>query len=124
VIPIPPAPGGAAASADGFVAVLAQEELPRDSQRSIPLGFSRVLLCHTADGIFAVADLCPHALQPLAGAMIADGSIRCLKHGALFELASGKPQNGVTPHSLRVYPVRLRNGQIEIAPGTVQPRAS
>ncbi len=124
MIPIPSAHAGeAAASADGFVAVLAQEELPRDCQRSIPLGFSRVLLCHTADGIFAVADLCPHALQPLAGAEIAHGSIRCPKHGALFALTTGKPQNGVTAHSLRVYPVRLRNGQIEIAPGTVQPRA-
>lgn len=121
MIPIPPALAGeAAASADGFVAVLAQDELPRDGQRSVPLGFSRVLLCHTADGIFAVADVCPHALQPLAGAEISNGTIRCPKHGALFALGTGKPQNGVTAHPLRVYPVRVRDGQIEIETGTVQ----
>jgi nitrite reductase/ring-hydroxylating ferredoxin subunit len=111
-----------APSADGFVAVLAQDQLPRGAQRSVPLGFKRVLLCHTADGVFAVADLCPHALQPLAGAEIADGIIRCPKHGARFALATGKPQNGVTQHALRVYPVRLAGGQIEIAPGSGESR--
>jgi nitrite reductase/ring-hydroxylating ferredoxin subunit len=91
---------------------LGVEELPLGAQRSIPYRFTRLLFCHTGDGIFAIADLCPHALQPLAGAEISDGVIRCPKHGAQFALATGKPQNGVTPASLRTYPVKVTNGRI------------
>jgi nitrite reductase/ring-hydroxylating ferredoxin subunit len=101
--------------ADGYLDVLAVEDLPPGSQRSIPHGFERVLLCHAAGSVRAVADLCPHALQPLAGSQIINGLIRCTRHGALFDLATGKPQNGVTSRMLRVYPVRIRDGRIQIA---------
>jgi len=115
VIPFGPTPGaeGAAAS-DGYLDVLALDDLPPGSQKSVPHGFQRVLLCHVADGVHAVADLCPHALQPMAGSEITGGVIRCARHGALFDLVTGKPQNGVTTQSLRIYPVRIRDGRIEI----------
>jgi nitrite reductase/ring-hydroxylating ferredoxin subunit len=115
VIPLNTTSGtqGSAAS-DGYVDVLALEDLPPGAQKSVPHGFQRVLLCRVADGIHAVADLCPHALQPLAGSEISDGVIRCARHGALFDLVTGKPRNGVTPNTLRVYPVRIREGRIQI----------
>ncbi len=103
------------ASVEGFVDVLAADDLPPGSQQSVALGVQRVLLCHTPAGIHAVADLCPHALQPMVGSEIRDGVIRCAKHGALFDLLTGKPKNGVTDRSLRVYPVRIRDGRIAIA---------
>jgi 3-phenylpropionate/trans-cinnamate dioxygenase ferredoxin subunit len=115
MIPIGTAPGsGDFATPDGFVDVLAVEELPPSSQKSVSYRFTRILLCNTGADIFAVEDLCPHALQPLAGSEITGGTIRCSKHGAQFALATGQPRNGVTAKSLRVYPVRLRNGRIEI----------
>jgi nitrite reductase/ring-hydroxylating ferredoxin subunit len=99
---------------ENFKPFLAVAELPAGSQRSIAYGFLRILLCHTDDGIFAVLDVCPHALQPLAGAEVTAGTIRCPKHGALFALATGEPQNGVTNQRLRTFPVRVCGGQIEI----------
>jgi nitrite reductase/ring-hydroxylating ferredoxin subunit len=114
-------PGAAGASREGYTDVLALAELPPSSQKSVSHGFQRVLLCHTPAGIHAVADLCPHALQPLVGSEITNGRIRCAKHGALFDLATGKPVNGVTMKNLKLYSVRIRDGRIEIAvtdPGT------
>ncbi len=101
-------------SDDGFLDVMAVEDLPTAGQRSVPFGFERILLCHTTAGIRAVADLCPHALQPLAGSAVVDGTIRCSKHGATFDLVTGKPLNAVTPRTLRVYPVRIRGGRIQV----------
>lgn len=116
MIPIVPGSGAVnAAAVDGFIDVLAADDLPPGSQHSVALGFQRVLLCHTPAGIHAVADLCPHALQPLAGSEITDGVIRCAKHGASFDLVTGKPKNGVTARTLRVYPVRVRDGRVAIA---------
>jgi 3-phenylpropionate/trans-cinnamate dioxygenase ferredoxin subunit len=106
---------GSPKPADRFIDVLAVDELPPSSQKSVAYGFQRVLLCHTPRGIHAVADLCPHALQPLAGSDITDGIIRCARHGASFDLATGQPVNGVTNKSLRVYAVTIRDGRIGIA---------
>lgn len=104
----------------GFKPFLPAADLPRGSQRSVAHGFLRILLCHTDEGIFAVLDLCPHALQPLAGAEVSAGMIRCPKHGALFALATGEPRNGITQQRLRTFPVRVRDGQVEI--DTAAPR--
>jgi nitrite reductase/ring-hydroxylating ferredoxin subunit len=101
-------------STAAVIDVLALDELPPASQRSVTYGFQRVLLCHTHRGIHAVADLCPHALQPLAGSEIADGIIRCARHGASFDLATGRPLNAVTNKRLKVYAVTIRNGRIGI----------
>jgi nitrite reductase/ring-hydroxylating ferredoxin subunit len=99
---------------DGFVDALAFAELPPGAQKTILYGFERILLCHTDEGVRAVVDVCPHALQPLAGSAIVGAVIRCAKHGAEFDLATGKPCNGVTRQSLRVYPVRIRDGRIQV----------
>ena len=107
---------------DGFVDVLALVDLPGGEQKPILHGFERILLCHTDDGIRAIADVCPHALQPLAGSPVVGAVIRCAKHGAEFDVATGKPCNGVTRNSLRVYPVRIRDGRIQV--GVNKPPAS
>ncbi len=103
------------ATPQAFVPCVALAELPPGSQRSVVCGVLRVLVCHTGEGVFAVRDLCPHALQPLAGGEIVGGLIRCPKHGALFALATGEPENSVTNERLTTFRIRLRHGQIEIA---------
>jgi len=101
---------------EAFIDVLAEADLPERGQRTVFLGFTRVLLCRSDRGIYAVAGLCPHALQPLEGGEMRDETIRCRKHGACFDLRSGTPLNGVTDQRLRTYTIRVRNGRIEIAP--------
>jgi nitrite reductase/ring-hydroxylating ferredoxin subunit len=102
---------------ESFIDVLAMTDLPEHGQRTIFLGFTRVLLCRSDHGMYAVGGLCPHALQPLEGGEIRDETIRCRKHGACFDLRTGMPLNGVTDQRLRTYAIRFRNGRIEIAPG-------
>jgi 3-phenylpropionate/trans-cinnamate dioxygenase ferredoxin component len=100
---------------EGFIDVLAVADLPERGQHTVLLGFTRVLICRSEQGMYAVAGLCPHALQPLEGGEIRDETIRCRKHGACFDLRNGTPLNGVTDQRLRTYPIRVRNGRIEIA---------
>lgn len=102
---------------DAFVDVLAVADLPLDTQKSIFVGVNRVLLCHTDNGVFALEDRCTHAFQQLLGGKIEDGIITCPKHGACFDLASGKPVNGVSSRPVKVYQLRVREERIEIDPG-------
>jgi 3-phenylpropionate/trans-cinnamate dioxygenase ferredoxin subunit len=99
-----------------WVDVLALDDLPVDAQRVVWVGMSRVLLCRTAEQLYAVSDICPHALQPLSGGAISDGMIVCPRHGARFDLCSGKPGNRVTAKPLVVYEVAVDQGRIRVGP--------
>lgn len=110
-----PTQGGV--SGDGaFIDVCASHALTAGGQTTVLVGFMRVLVLRTVDGgLHAVADLCPHALQPLAGGEVQEGQIRCPKHGACFDLVSGQPRNRLTSKPLTLYRVRERDGRIEVA---------
>ncbi|HKY92146.1 MAG TPA: Rieske (2Fe-2S) protein [Nevskiaceae bacterium] len=99
-----------------WIDVLSEAELPAGGQKSVLVRGARVLLCRTESGaLHAVADLCPHALQPLEGGRLRGGTLRCPRHGACFDLASGQPVNPVTDRPLTVFPVRAHHGRIEVA---------
>jgi len=106
---------GGTLTSDEFIDVLASEDLPLAVPRLVFVGHRRILLYRSERRIHAISELCPHAMQPLSGGQITAGVIRCAKHGAQFDMESGKPLNGVTDKSLTIYPVRVLEGRIEVA---------
>jgi len=98
-----------------YVTVAKLADLPEGQQFSLYVGLKKVLLCRAGDEVFAMRDMCPHALQPLFGSKVENGVIKCQKHGATFDLTSGRPTNGVTTAALEIYAVNLRDEMIEVA---------
>jgi len=66
------------------------------------------------DEYFATDGLCTHARISLAGGLLTGTTIECPKHNGRFDVRTGEAQRlpAVTP--LRVYPVRLEAGRVEI----------
>lgn len=93
---------------------LADGDLAAGAQASVLLRGARVLVCRSDAGLHAVADLCPHAMQPLQGGRLRGTTLRCPRHGACFDLSTGRPVNPVTDRPLKVYPVRVVDGRIEV----------
>jgi nitrite reductase/ring-hydroxylating ferredoxin subunit len=106
-------------SADpAWIDALSETELPAGGQKTVLVRGARVLLCRTdAGALHAVADLCPHALQPLEGGRLRGATLRCPRHGACFDLATGQPVNPVTDRPLSIFPVRVHDGRIEVGLG-------
>lgn len=100
---------------ESFVDVIALSELAMGGQHVVLVNGRRILLCRVEEGVFALADLCPHAQQPLAGGVIAGNMIRCPRHGACFDIASGLPLNAVTRMPVKIFPVRERQGRVEVS---------
>jgi 3-phenylpropionate/trans-cinnamate dioxygenase ferredoxin subunit len=98
-----------------------------------------LLLCKAAGSLFAIADRCTHAAWSLAGSELrVAGSgtgdteriesnesseraeraeraeIVCGLHGARFDLRTGEPTARPASRPLRVFPVRIRGGRIEV----------
>jgi 3-phenylpropionate/trans-cinnamate dioxygenase ferredoxin component len=71
------------------------EEFPVHSQKSLELTGDFVLVLRSISGFWAIEDRCSHDDNELLGGEVSerDGlapSIKCLRHGARFDLETGK----------------------------------
>jgi nitrite reductase/ring-hydroxylating ferredoxin subunit len=73
----------------GFEPALALAELPTGMMRRVTRGDLDVLLAHTADGIVAVDDRCPHMSAPLSIGTLDGCVVACPLHEGRFDLATG-----------------------------------
>lgn len=67
-----------------------------------------------AGEIFAIADICSHDDGPIGDGEIAEYEISCPRHGAKFDIRTGKAITLPAIIDIPAYPVRIRNGEIEI----------
>lgn len=101
--------------------MVAEAEFPAEGKATAILNGWHVLIAKTEDGYHAINDRCTHAASHLSGGRIRRGAIMCPLHGARFELASGKCLGG-TYRDVRTFPLRIENGQIEVAIPDAQPK--
>jgi 3-phenylpropionate/trans-cinnamate dioxygenase ferredoxin subunit len=101
----------APAGSGGFSAACPLAELPLGATRACSIGGHSVLLAHAADGVYAVANRCTHALQPLEGGRIQGHALFCPVHGARFDLRTGKG-SGLALADLPTFDVRVADGTV------------
>lgn len=82
-------------------------EIEKGQSKVVSAGGQEILVCHSAEGVFAIRNQCPHQLQPLAGGRIRGGFIFCPLHGQRFSLADGAPYGRLTDKPVETFPVRL-----------------
>jgi nitrite reductase/ring-hydroxylating ferredoxin subunit len=74
-----------------FQALLDVVDLPAGAMRRVTRGDLDILVAHTADGIVAVDDRCPHMSAPLSIGRLDDCVVACPLHEGRFDLRSGNP---------------------------------
>jgi nitrite reductase/ring-hydroxylating ferredoxin subunit len=72
-----------------------------------------VCVVRTADGVYALDRVCPHAGADLATGYVLAGQLRCTWHNLPYDPRTGRQPCASLPH-LRTYPVR------EVDPGIYQ----
>lgn len=101
ILAIPPgltAPGAASAA---FRPALPLADLAPGSMRRVSFGDLDVLLTHTAKGLCAVDDRCPHMAAPLSIGSLDGCVVACPLHAGRFDLGSGDPVQMPTTGGLR-----------------------
>lgn len=73
-----------------FVKVAKVLDVPEGEMKSFNVKGKGVALCHTAEGFFAVADLCTHDDGPLADGFLDGDQVECPRHGARFSVKTGE----------------------------------
>jgi nitrite reductase/ring-hydroxylating ferredoxin subunit len=86
--------------------------------RSLPVevGGCAILVCHIAEGFFAVENKCSHADSKLDGGRIRGSRILCPRHGAAFDLRNGCALSRPAIRPIRCYPLRIDEDDILVAP--------
>jgi 3-phenylpropionate/trans-cinnamate dioxygenase ferredoxin subunit len=73
-----------------------------------------IVIFNIAGGLFAIEDTCTHDGNPLDDAPLEGHAVVCTRHGARFDVRSGKALAMPAYEDVSAYPVRVVNGQIEL----------
>ncbi len=100
----------------GFVALGPASEIPSGQTKDYEVGDEHSILVAHCDGTFyAIEDRCTHDDGPLAQGRLAHCQVECPRHGAKFDVKTGKPTALPAFTPVASYPVRVNaQGILEV----------
>jgi nitrite reductase/ring-hydroxylating ferredoxin subunit/DMSO/TMAO reductase YedYZ heme-binding membrane subunit len=106
---------------DGWIAVGTPISIPDKAARIISApGGERIAVFRDGAQIGALTNLCAHQNGPLGEGRIIDGCVTCPWHGFQYKLENGCAPAPFT-EKLATYPVRLKDGIVEVYPNALPP---
>ena len=112
---------GVAASREGWIEVGPPQSIPDKAARIVAAsGGERIAVFRDGTTIGALTNLCAHQNGPIGEGRIIDGCVTCPWHGFQYRLDDGCAPPPFT-EKLATYPVRLRDGILEVNPTPLPP---
>ena len=97
------------------MAVANVSEIPAGQFKPFTVGGKRLLICHTPQGFYAVDDTCTHDDGPLSDGLLDGTAIECPRHGARFDVTTGKVLCLPAAVGIRSYPVRVEGTDVKVS---------
>lgn len=98
-----------------FLTVAPEADLPPGERMVIEVGRHWIVIFHVGDKFYAIEDCCTHEEYPLSEGTLDGHAVECMKHGAQFDIRTGEVLAPPAFQPVRRYPVRVRDGNIEIS---------
>ncbi len=102
-----------------FIPVMNESELPPNQMKVVDVGSREVLLVNIYGQYHAIANKCTHMGGSLGSGKLEGTCVRCPRHGAAFDLLTGKAVEGAKIGFLKVkvkdedcFPVKVEGGEI------------
>ncbi|MFZ1685421.1 MAG: non-heme iron oxygenase ferredoxin subunit [Candidatus Zixiibacteriota bacterium] len=95
-----------------FVRVASTADIPEGKLKAFEIGSVNLVIAHSADGFFAVANECTHDSEPIASGRIRGTDIMCTRHGARFDLKTGAVTAPPAIVPIDTYQVKIENDGI------------
>lgn len=99
----------------GFERVASVTELPDGGRLSIEVDETPALLIRLGEFFYAIEDLCTHDGQPLTDGPLVGQEIKCPRHGARFDLSTGKAMCMPATRGVRTFAVEIRDSEIFVS---------
>jgi 3-phenylpropionate/trans-cinnamate dioxygenase ferredoxin subunit len=101
---------------DDWLDVAAVEDLPQGAYEVVETDDVILAVFNVGGRFFAIEDICTHDGEELTGGPVDGDQIICPRHGARFCLRTGKALTPPAYEDLRTFPVRVRDGRLEVLP--------
>ncbi|GAA4014765.1 non-heme iron oxygenase ferredoxin subunit [Deinococcus rubellus] len=98
------------------VQVGAADDLPEGSQTEVKVGGQSVVVVNYEGQYYALKNNCTHKDFPLVGGDVDNGRITCEKHGARFELATGKAKALPAVKPVKIFRTEVEDGVVYVLP--------
>ncbi|MBE0681374.1 MAG: non-heme iron oxygenase ferredoxin subunit [Anaerolineales bacterium] len=95
-----------------FVEIAPASELPNGERLFVDLGDKPIVIFNIAGQFFAIGDVCTHDDGPLGDGIVEGFNIVCPRHGAEFDVRTGKVVQMPAVVDIPAYPVQVRDGVI------------
>lgn len=105
-----------------YVAVAKVSEIPLGQFKAVKGGGKNVLVCHTESGFHVIDDTCTHDDGPLGDGWLEGETIECPRHGAKFDVTSGRVLCLPAAVPVNSYRVTIEGDQVKADLNDVVPR--
>lgn len=87
-------------------------DLPLDQGHRIVIGGRAVAVFRAEDGVHAIADRCSHAEASLSEGELFDDEVECPRHGAVFDVTTGRALTLPATKPVAVFATEIRDGNV------------
>jgi 3-phenylpropionate/trans-cinnamate dioxygenase ferredoxin component len=97
-----------------FLEIAPADQLPDGERMFIEVEGKSIVIFNLAGTLFAIGDICSHDNGPVGDGEIEENEIICPRHGARFDIRSGRATSLPAVVDIPAYPVRVVEGIVEI----------
>jgi 3-phenylpropionate/trans-cinnamate dioxygenase ferredoxin subunit len=97
-----------------FVPVASVDEIAEGERLYFEVDELAIVVINVAGRLFAIADLCSHDDGPLGDGELDGDKIICPRHGARFDISSGKALSLPAIVDIPAYPTRVVDNRVEV----------
>ncbi len=98
------------------VRIAAVEDVAAGTVRSVVVGEHRLALCNADGQFYLIADICTHDGGPLDQGKLSGCEVECPRHGARFDVRTGRATRLPAIIPVATYPVEVANGAVWLDP--------
>ena len=95
-----------------YLEIAAASELPPGERLFVEIEGRQIVIFNIAGQYFSIADVCSHDDGPVGEGDLEGYNITCPRHGAEFDIRTGKVTQMPAVVDIPAYPVQIRDGKI------------
>jgi 3-phenylpropionate/trans-cinnamate dioxygenase ferredoxin component len=97
-----------------YLEIAPADQLPIGERLFIEVEGKSIVIINLAGSYYAIGDVCTHDNGPVGDGEIEENEIICPRHGARFDIRTGKVTSLPAVVDIPAYPVRVVDGMIQV----------
>lgn len=90
------------------------DELDEEDATTVYVDGEDVAVFRLGDGFYAISDICTHAGASLFDGGVRDGTVRCPRHGAPFDVRTGDALGYPAPEGVPTYETKVEEATVYV----------